>query len=216
MINTQLKHDFELLTEKNHQMFIFVFESIKKTKKGLQTQNKDIINQIIDEKGRISLFQVETIKTCEQILLRWQPVLKGLRVILSVSMLSSVLEKIFNLIIEINKTTLKYTTNEYIYPVIDIEKLFDLIITIFNVASESFLQEKKDDELGFLENFEKVVQLSQKIINDLMKIISDKNTDSEQILDLIFIAKNLKLISELIMNIITISSYKKFGWIDKD
>ncbi|MBN2695898.1 hypothetical protein JXR93_14655 [bacterium] len=215
-VNLKLRSDYGLLTEKTHALCVAVVESLKRCKRGFITQNEQLLKQTIEYENRVDQLEIEVRKSCEQILLRWQPVSKGLRFILANLSVASNLEKIGDLIEETAKIAQKHLLEEYILPTVDFEKLFDLILVAFNYSISSFLHNQQSGKLAFLETIEDISNLGDKISLTLNKSLKNYPDYVEQIVDLVLISKNLKLTCELILHIVSLSSYKEYGFFDEE
>ncbi len=215
-VNLKLRSDYGLLTEKTHALCVAVIESLKRCKRGFINQNETLLKQTIEYESRVDQLEIEVRKSCEQILLRWQPVSKGLRFILANLGVASNLEKIGDLIEDTAKIAQKHLGEEYILPTVDFEKQFDLILTAFNYSISSFLHNQQSGKLAFLETIEDISNLNDKITVTLNKSLKNYPDYTEQIIDLVLISKNLKLICELILHTVSLSSYKDYGFFDED
>ena len=177
-------------------------EAIHKSIEALKTREKGLAKSVIDDDVNIDRLELRIDEKCIDLIARYQPMAKDLRLIATGMKINAELERIADLAVDIAQRTLELVDKPLLKPLIDIPKLTAVAQNMIKMAIESFVNgdielAKKvvlsDPEANQLRN-----AIQEELINDYM--VKDGAT-APRAVQLLLIARFLERICDHTTNI---------------
>ena len=177
-------------------------EAIHKSIEALKTREKGLAKSVIDDDVNIDRLELRIDEKCIDLIARYQPMAKDLRLIATGMKINAELERIADLAVDIAQRTLELVDKPLLKPLIDIPKLTAVAQNMIKMAIESFVN-------GDIELAKKVVlsdpeadrlrnAIQEELINDYM--VKDGAT-APRAVQLLLIARFLERICDHTTNI---------------
>lgn len=196
--------DFELADLKKNivAMGTLAQEAIHKSIEALKTREEGLAKSVIDDDVNIDSLELRVDEKCIDLIARYQPMAKDLRLITTGMKINAELERIADLAVDIAQRTLELVDKPLLKPLIDIPKLTAVAQNMIKMAIESFVN-------GDIELAKKVVladpeadrlrnAIQEELINDYM--VKDGAT-APRAVQLLLIARFLERICDHTTNI---------------
>jgi phosphate transport system protein len=177
-------------------------EAIYKSVEALKSRKKELATSVIDNDVNIDRLELRIDEKCIDLIARYQPMAKDLRLIATGMKINAELERIADLAVDIAQRTLELVDKPLLKPLIDIPKLTAVAQNMIKMAIESFVS-------GDIELAKKVVlsdpeadrlrnAIQEELINDYM--VKDGAT-APRAVQLLLIARFLERICDHTTNI---------------
>jgi phosphate transport system protein len=196
--------DVELDELKNEivAMGKLVEEAIFKSIEALKTRNEALARNVINDDVNIDRLELRIDEKCVDLIARFQPMAKDLRLITTGMKINAEMERIADLAVDIAERTIELVDKPQLKPLVDIPKLTALAQMMIRMAIESFVK-------GDIELAKKVVlsdpqanqlrnAIQQELIEDYM--VKDGST-APRAVQLLLIARFLERICDHTTNI---------------
>ena len=177
-------------------------EAIHKSIEALKTREKGLAKSVIDDDVNIDRLELRIDEKCIDLIARYQPMAKDLRLITTGMKINAELERIADLAVDIAQRTLELADKPLLKPLIDIPKLTAVAQNMITMAIESFVKGDielakrvvlSDPEADRLRN-----AIQEELINDYM--VKDGAT-APRAVQLLLIARFLERICDHTTNI---------------
>jgi len=177
-------------------------ESIYKSIEALKTRRADLARSVIDNDANIDKLELRVDEKCIDLIARYQPVAKDLRLITTGMKINAELERIGDLAVDIAQRTLELVDKPLLKPLVDLPKLATVAQNMIRMAIESFVRRDvelakrvvlSDPEADSLRN-----AIQEELINDFM--VKDAST-APRAVQLLLIARFLERICDHTTNI---------------
>ena len=177
-------------------------EAIHKSIEALKTREKGLAKSVIDDDVNIDRLELRIDEKCIDLIARYQPMAKDLRLIATGMKINAELERIADLAVDIAQRTLELVDKPLLKPLIDIPKLTAVAQNMITMAIESFVNGDielakrvvlSDPEADRLRN-----AIQEELINDYM--VKDGAT-APRAVQLLLIARFLERICDHTTNI---------------
>jgi len=156
---------------------------------------------IIDRDRELNQMEEHVMEIGSRLIVTQQPVAKDLRRILVAFRISSDLERMGDLAIDIAKVTLRLEGQTLIKPLVDIPKLAELVVAMIQESLQSYLDENTDLAYKMAKDDDEVDHLYSQTITDLYKIIIDHPESLHQAMSLTLVGRYIERIADHATNI---------------
>lgn len=156
---------------------------------------------IIDRDRELNQMEEQVMEIGSRLIVTQQPVAKDLRRILVAFRISSDLERMGDLAIDIAKVTLRLEGQTLIKPLVDIPKLAELVVVMIQESLQSYLDENTDLAYKMAKDDDEVDHLYSQTITDLYKIIIDHPESLHQAMSLTLVGRYIERIADHATNI---------------
>ena len=193
--------ELKLLKEKLLEMAARAEEQIALAVRALKDRDRAMACQVLDREGAINLLDIEVDEMCLRLLALRQPLAADLRFITSAMKISSDLERIGDLAVNIAERTLDLLKSPQLKPLIDIPRMAQLSQEMVRDALRAFVD--GDDKLAkdVCERDDKVDKLNDQVFRELLTyMMQDAGTISRAV-DLILVGRHLERIADHATNI---------------
>jgi phosphate transport system protein len=193
--------ELKTLKEKLLEMAARAEEQIALAIRGLKDREEKLACQVLDREEAINLLDIEIDEMCLRLLALRQPMAADLRFITSAMKISSDVERIGDLAVNIAERTIDLLKSPQLKPLIDIPHMALMAQEMVRDALNAFI--KGDDKLArdVCERDDTVDQLNDQVFRELLTyMMQDAGTISRAV-DLILVGRHLERIADHATNI---------------
>src|SRR4030042_2528094 len=193
--------ELKLLKEKLLDMASRAEEQIALAIRGLKDREEKLACQVLDREEAINLLDIEIDEMCLRLLALRQPMAADLPFITSAMKISSDLERIGDLAVNIAERTLDLLKSPQLKPLIDIPRMAQMAQDMVRDALNAFIN--GDDKLAkeVCERADRVDQLNDQVFRELLTyMMQDAGTISRAV-DLILVGRHLERIADHATNV---------------
>jgi phosphate transport system protein len=183
------------------KMGSLVEESIENTIVALKKQDIELAKKIFEDDDIIDAIEKRIERRCLNLIARQQPLAKDLRTISAALKIITDMERIGDHSSDIAEITIRMAHEKYIKPLIDIPKMAVLAKQMVKKAIDAYVKQDVNLAMEACKSDDKVDELFNKIILELVNIIKDDPKSTEQAIDMMFIAKYLERMADHATNI---------------
>ncbi|MFA4981015.1 MAG: phosphate signaling complex protein PhoU [Candidatus Omnitrophota bacterium] len=184
------------------RMGAYAEEAIYKSIEALKNRDRGMAQAVVDADKFVDKLELEVDERCIDLIARYQPMAKDLRIIATAMKINSELERIADIAVDIAQRTLEIVDKPFLKPLVDIPKLTALAQGMVRMAIDAFIKgdiesAKKvalsDSEADRLRN-----AIQKELIEDYM--VKDAST-APRAVQLLLIARFLERICDHTTNI---------------
>ena len=175
--------------------------AIEKCVKSLTTKNYDLAREVIEEEKIIDKMEREIEQSCLNILMMEQPVARDFREVSAVLKMITDLERIGDQARDIAEITMQFGDEEYIKKLVHIPQMAVIVIQMVKDGVQSFINRDLDLARSLDKADDKVDDLFNVVMGDLISIIKKNPESAEQAAMFIMINKYLERIGDHAVNI---------------
>ncbi|WP_257125379.1 phosphate signaling complex protein PhoU [Bhargavaea cecembensis] len=162
----------------------------------LREQNQLLAQVVIDGDGEINRMDEEINNRVIQLIAHQQPVATDLRRIITALKISTDVERIGDLAVNIAKCTIRIGTEPLIKPIVDIPKMAAIVQEMLRHAFEAYDLENPKLALELAEVDDRVDRMYGEQIRELMQLMTVTPRRINQITQLAFICRDLERVGD--------------------
>lgn len=211
MSRPKLAYNLRKIDEELMQMSTLVEEQLLMVKKALIRQDIELARIAIEMDPRVNAFEVSIEKVCLEALALQQPLASDLRQIESAMKMITDLERIGDNSVNIAKVVLKLGTEPLIKPLIDIPKMFDLVLIMLRQYMDSYVRTSAEIAVLTARADDEVDLAYERLYRELLLILVEDQSHRDQIVSLLFIGRYIERIGDHITNLCERVIYKATG-----
>lgn len=175
---------------------------IESSIKGLQQRDRQILQEVIEkEEPKANSLEMQLDESCTNLIARYEPKAKDLRVILMVLKMNNDLERMADHAVNIAESGLFLVERPLVKPLIDIPSMARVAMKMLKDSITSFINENAKLAKEVCEGDDTVDALRDQIIRELITFMSSDPSTIERSLHLMRISRNLERIADLSTNI---------------
>lgn len=193
--------ELEELIKRLLEMAGLVESAIHESVLSLTERSESKAQRVLLDEARINQMEIEIDDQVTQLLARFQPMAKDLRLLTSIIKINNDLERMGDLAVNIVERSLSLIRQEPVKPLIDIPQMTRLVESMVRRSLDAFV--KRDAELarGVLLSDDAVDELRDNIYRELIGFMQRDPSTIARALDLISVARNLERIADHATNI---------------
>lgn len=163
----ELDHDLDQLRSLLVRMGEHVVEALDGAVLSLKTQDSEKAQEIVQADVLLNQMEEEIMDIGSRLIVTQQPVAKDLRRILVALKISSDLERMGDLALDVAKVTLRLQGEPLIKPLIDIPQMAEIVKVMIEEAITSYLNENTDLAYKMAQDDDQVDLLYSRILTEL-------------------------------------------------
>lgn len=167
----------------------------------LQTMNAEKAQVIIKNDANLNALEDKIMELGSKLIITQQPVAKDLRRIIVAFKISSDLERMGDLALDVAKVTLRMDGQKLIKPLVDIPQMAEIVKSMIDESIESFLKENTDLAYKMAQTDDQVDQLYSHMISDLYTLMSEHPNQASQAMPLMMVGRYIERIGDHATNI---------------
>jgi phosphate transport system protein len=201
--HTDRHYDAELkeLHLKILEMGGLVEKQIEHAVTGLVERNDQLCHATIARDHTVNRMDVEIDDLCIRLLALHQPAAKDLRLITTGLKITTDLERIGDIAVNVCERALELNKEPQLKPFIDIPRMTQVAQTMLRQSLDSFVREDVDLALRVCRDDDIIDQLTQQLFRELMSYMVEAPQTITRAIRLLFIAKYLERIADHATNI---------------
>lgn len=197
----EFDQNLEELRELLRQMGEHVEHALKESITALQGLNSDLAKEIIARDIELNRMEEQVMEIGSRLIVTQQPVAKDLRRILVAFRISSDLERMGDLAIDIAKVTTRLEGQTLIKPLVDIPKMADLVVLMLKESLQSYLDENTDLAYKMAKDDDEVDHLYSQMIHELYGYMIEHPDALQQSMLLTLVGRYIERIADHATNI---------------
>ncbi|GAK38738.1 PhoU family transcriptional regulator [Paenibacillus sp. TCA20] len=167
----------------------------------LKTSDQGLAQKVVSEDVELNAMEERIMDIGTKLIITQQPVAKDLRRIIVAFKISSDLERMGDLALDVAKVTMRLEGQNLIKPLIDIPQMADIVKVMIDESIQSYLEENSDLAYQMAKRDDGVDQLYSRIITDLYSYMSDHPQEASQVMLLMLVGRYIERIGDHATNI---------------
>ncbi|AIQ17181.1 PhoU family transcriptional regulator [Paenibacillus sp. FSL H7-0357] len=193
--------DLEELRSLLQQMGEHVTDALEGAIVALQTLDTVRAQEIVKADLRLNAMEDRIMEIGSRLIITQQPVAKDLRRIIVAFKISSDLERMGDLALDVAKVTLRIQGQQLIKPLVDIPRMAEIVAVMIDEAIQSYLDENTDLAYKMAEDDDQVDHLYSATINELYTYMVEKPESLNQAMLLTLVGRYIERIADHATNI---------------
>ncbi|WP_340022477.1 phosphate signaling complex protein PhoU [Paenibacillus sp. FSL K6-1096] len=193
--------DLEELRTLLQQMGEHVTDALDGAILALQTLDTERAQEIVKADLRLNAMEDRIMEIGSRLIITQQPVAKDLRRIIVAFKISSDLERMGDLALDVAKVTMRIQGQQLIKPLVDIPRMAELVTVMTNEAIQSYLDENTDLAYKMAQDDDQVDGLYSAMINELYTYMVQKPETVNQAMLLTLVGRYIERIADHATNI---------------
>ncbi|MEQ6378161.1 phosphate signaling complex protein PhoU [Bacillaceae bacterium S4-13-56] len=201
----QVRKNFEMELEQQKQALLKMVEFSNKmlvdSVEALRTQNLELAQQVIDFDKQLNQMEIDVNDKAIQIIVKEGPVAKDLRKVIVSLKISSDVERIGDLAVNIAKSTLIIGKEPLVAEITEIPRVIEIIKDMLHKSVSAFNYEDVSIAKYVADQDDKVDEYYGKFLQEMITLFKLYPNNTNQILQLSFICRYIERIGDHITNI---------------
>lgn len=193
--------DLEELRSLLQQMGEHVTDALDGAILALQTLDTLRAQEIVKADLRLNAMEDRIMEIGSRLIITQQPVAKDLRRIIVAFKISSDLERMGDLALDVAKVTMRIQGQQLIKPLVDIPRMAELVTIMTTEAIQSYLDENTDLAYKMAQDDDQVDGLYSAMINELYAYMVEKPESLNQAMLLTLVGRYIERIADHATNI---------------
>lgn len=193
--------DLEELRNLLEQMGEHVTDALDGAVLALQTLDTVRAQEIVKNDLRLNAMEDRIMEIGSRLIITQQPVAKDLRRIIVAFKISSDLERMGDLALDVAKVTMRIQGQQLIKPLVDIPRMAELVTVMTTEAIQSYLDENTDLAYKMAQDDDQVDGLYSSMINELYAYMVEKPESLNQAMLLTLVGRYIERIADHATNI---------------
>ncbi|MBW4082311.1 phosphate signaling complex protein PhoU [Paenibacillus sp. S150] len=193
--------DLEELRSLLQQMAEHVTDALEGAVLALQTLDTVRAQEIVKADLRLNAMEDRIMEIGSRLIITQQPVAKDLRRIIVAFKISSDLERMGDLALDVAKVTMRIQGQQLIKPLVDIPRMAEIVTRMTTEAIQSYLDENTDLAYKMAQDDDQVDQLYSSMINELYAYMVEKPEFLNQSMLLTLVGRYIERIADHATNI---------------
>ncbi|WP_055108793.1 phosphate signaling complex protein PhoU [Paenibacillus ihumii] len=197
----EFDQNLEELRQLLREMGEHVGHALRESIISLQSLDVSKAKGIIAQDLKLNEMEEEVMEIGSRLIVTQQPVAKDLRRIIVAFKISSDLERMGDLAVDIAKVTLRLEGQTLIKPLIDIPKMSELVELMVEESLQSYLDENTDLAYKMAKDDDEVDHLYSQMISELYSIVIHHPDSLQQVMLLTLVGRYIERIADHATNI---------------
>ncbi|MGN7299261.1 phosphate signaling complex protein PhoU [Ferdinandcohnia sp. SAFN-114] len=195
-IRTTLDKDLDRLKELLVEMVNLSKTAVEKSVQSLAHQDIKLAEQIIQDDQKINELEEQIDNIIIQLIAQQQPVASDLRAIIAGLKISSDIERIGDLAVNIAKSIIHIGDGPLIKPIVDIPKMAEKALDMLNNVIKAYIEKDINLAIQTAKADDEVDELYGKIIKELLELMPNNPNSINQITQLAFISRHFERVAD--------------------
>ncbi|MBY3622178.1 phosphate signaling complex protein PhoU [Acinetobacter sp. CUI P1] len=193
--------DLEELRSLLQQMGEHVKDALEGAINALQNLDTTLAQEVVEADLQLNAMEDKIMEIGSRLIITQQPVAKDLRRIIVAFKISSDLERMGDLALDVAKATMRLQGQQLIKPLVDIPRMAEIVTIMIDEAIQSYLDENTDLAYKMAQDDDQVDQLYGAIINELYSYMVTKPETVSQAMLLTLVGRYIERIGDHATNI---------------
>lgn len=174
---------------------------ISRSVESLKKRDMELARDIINSDEKIDKMEIDIDETCINLLALYQPMAIDLRFIATALMITTDLERIGDLAVDIAERTLELADKPLLKPLIDVPKLATLAEQMVHQSLEAFINHNPDLAIEVCRHDDEADHLRDLVYMEIIQIITNNGSVAPRAIPLLLVARHLERICDHATNI---------------
>lgn len=193
--------DLEELRSLLQQMGEHVKDALEGAINALQNLDTTLAQEVVEADLQLNAMEDKIMEIGSRLIITQQPVAKDLRRIIVAFKISSDLERMGDLALDVAKATMRLQGQQLIKPLVDIPRMAEIVTIMIDEAIQSYLDENTDLAYKMAQDDDQVDQLYGAMINELYSYMVTKPETVSQAMLLTLVGRYIERIGDHATNI---------------
>ena len=204
-----LERELDILRDRLLLMGGEVELSIQRAIHALVQRDSDVANQVIEHDSVIDRMELEIDRLSVELLTLRRPVARELRLVISISKITPLLERIADHASSIAKAALELNDEPELKNYGELGEMADRALDMLQAALDAFTSNDSEKARQLIAQDEEVDKIYDRLVTDLMETMSQDASKSVRLARLLFVSKNLERIADYVKDICEMTVYMK-------
>lgn len=204
-----LERELDILRDRLLLMGGEVELSIQRAIHALVQRDSDVANQVIERDGVIDRMELEIDRLSVELLTLRRPVARELRLVISISKITPILERIADHASSIAKAALELNDEPELKNYNELGEMAERALDMLQAALDAFTSNDSEKARRLIAEDEEVDKIYDCLVTNLMETMSQDASKSVRLARLLFVAKNLERIADYVKDICEMTVYIK-------
>jgi len=198
------RHFHQELSELNKEILKLggmVEESISRSIESLKKRDIQLAKKVINSDEVIDKLELEIDERCINLLALYQPMAIDLRFITTALMITTDLERIADLAVDIGERTIELADKPLLKPLIDVPKLASLAQKMVRESLEAFVNRNAELAMSVCKYDDEADHLRDMVCEEIVEIVKKDGTTAPRAIPLLLVARHLERICDHATNI---------------
>ncbi|RRJ64721.1 phosphate signaling complex protein PhoU [Paenibacillus oralis] len=197
----EFDQNLEELRQLLRQMGEHVEQGLTEAIGALRAMDSQKAKEIVERDIELNQMEEQVMEIGSRLIVTQQPVAKDLRRIIVAFRISSDLERMGDLAVDIAKVTMRLEGQKLIKPLVDIPKMSDLVILMLRESLQSYLDENTDLAYKMAKDDDEVDHLYSQTIQELYTFMIENPDSLQQAMLLTLVGRYIERIADHATNI---------------
>lgn len=204
-----LERELDILRDRLLLMGGEVELSIQRAIHSLMQRDSAVANQVIERDGVIDRMELEIDRLSVDLLTLRRPVAKELRLVVSISKITPLLERIADHASSIAKAALELNDEPELKSYGELGQMAECALENLQSALDAFTTNDSEKARGLIARDEEIDRIYDRLVAELMDTMSQDASKSTRLARLLFVAKNLERIGDYVKDVCEMTVYMK-------
>jgi len=200
-MDRQFDAELNVLNEKLLHMARLAEESVALAVRSLKEREEPLAQEVFAREGKVNLLEIDIDELCMRLLALRQPVAGDLRFITSAMKISSELERVGDLGVNIAEVSVDLLKVPPLKPLIDIPRMASLAQGMVKDALNAFVNRDEKLARSVCERDDEVDSLNEQVFRELLTYMMNDPTTIDRAVGLILVGRHLERIADHATNI---------------
>ena len=183
--------------------------AIQRAMHALVARDSDAAHSVIERDDVIDRLELEIDRLGVDVLTLRRPVARELRLVISISKITPIMERIADHASSIAKAALELNDEPELKCSTELNEMSERALEMLQSALDAFTNNDSERARELIAKDEEVDQIYDRLMNDLMEKMSQDASQSTRLARLLFVAKNLERIADYVKDICEVTVYMK-------
>lgn len=183
--------------------------ALQRAMHSLTQRDSSVAHQVLENDDVIDRLELEIDRLSVEVLTLRRPVAKELRMVISISKITPILERIADHATSIAKTALELNDEPELKSSAELNEMSERAAEMLESALDAFTTNDSDKARILIEKDKEIDQIYNTFFGDLMKKMSDDSTKATRLARLMFVAKHLERIGDYVKDICELTVYMR-------
>ena len=204
-----LERELDILRDRLLLMGGEVELSIQRAIHALVQRDSDVANQVLERDSVIDRMELEIDRLSVELLTLRRPVARELRLVISITKITPLLERIADHASSIARAALELNDEPELKTYGELGEMAERALEMLQAALDAFTSNDSEKARNLIAKDAEVDKIYDRLVNELMETMSQDASKSTRLARLLFVAKNLERIGDYVKDICEMTVYMK-------
>jgi len=204
-----LERELDILRDRLLLMGGEVELSIQRAIHALVQRDSGVANQVIERDSVIDQMELEIDRLSVDLLTLRRPVARELRLVISITKITPILERIADHASSIARAALELNDEPELKSYGELGEMAERALEMLQTALDAFTSNDSDKARNLIAKDEEVDRIHDRLVTEMMESMSQDASKSTRLARLLFVAKNLERIGDYVKDICEMTVYMK-------